>query len=29
MTGYHCVLDASLNDAFRRNTLDTRSAAQR
>ena len=28
-SGYQCVVDASLNDAFRRNTLDARSAAGR
>lgn len=29
MTGYRCVLDASLAGAFRRNRLDTRNAARR
>jgi len=29
MTGYQCVLDASLNDAFLRNRLDSRDAARR
>ena len=29
MSGYQCVVDASLNDAFRRNTLNARRAAGR